>query len=231
MDPSLFRATLEHAGPAALGISFLAGLAFSINPVALAAIPVSMAYVTKARQARQACSFGVMFILGMLLTHGLLGLIAGLGGAWVEHLLGRQWGLFLGPLLILMGLLWPGWIRLPLPALALRARRPKGLWGAFALGIPFSVAVCPFCTPALAVLIGVAAASGSPWLGVGLLLAFAFGRAIPVAVGAWSLGWLQNLQRLDVYRRLFEAAGGITLILFGVYLLNGYYAWVPALAV
>lgn len=231
MDPALFREALEQAGPAALGISLLSGLAFSVNPVALAAIPVSMAYVTKARRVSQAWSFGFMFILGMLFIQGILGLIAGLGGAWVENLLGRQWGLFLGPLLILLGLLWPGWIRLPLPVLALRARRPQGPWGAFALGIPFAVAVCPFCTPALAVLIGVAAASGSPITGTALLLAFAAGRAIPVAIGACSLGWFQNLRRFDAYRRLFEAAGGVTLILFGIYLLNGYYAWVPALAV
>ena len=112
-----------------LGIGFLAGLVFSVNPVAVAAIPVSLAYVTKARTRPQAALFGAMFIVGMVLTHALLGLIAGLGGRWVEGLFGRGWGLVLGPLLIVLGLLWAGWLRMPLPALALRARRPSGPWG------------------------------------------------------------------------------------------------------
>jgi hypothetical protein len=76
---------------------------------------------------------------------------ASLGGSWVQKLLGREWGLVLGPLLIVLGLVWPGWIRLPLPALSFRAQRAATAWGAFALGVPFSIAVCPFCTPALAV--------------------------------------------------------------------------------
>lgn len=230
MNADVFHVALEHAGTAALGLSFAAGLAFSFNPVALAIIPVSMAYVTKARTPRQAVLFGSMFIAGMLAIHVVLGAIAGFGGAWIAYLLGRQWGLVLGPLLILMGLIWPGWVRIPLPALALRARRPSGPVGAFALGIVFSVAICPFCTPALVVLIGAAAASASVWKGMALLLAFAIGRAIPVAAGAISIGWMQGTSRFERYRRGFEAVAGLTLIVFGLYLLNAYFFWIPSLA-
>ena len=230
MDPDALRQAVEHAGFAAAGIGFLAGLVFSFNPVAMAAIPVSLAYVTKARKKRQAVLFGAMFILGMIVTHGLLGLIAGLGGRWVESLVGRGWGLLLGPLLILLGLMWPGWVRIPLPALGFRAKRPTGVWGAFLLGVPFSIAVCPVCTPALVVLLGVTAGLGSPWVGVVLLLAFALGRAIPVALGAVALGWLENLRGLAGYRRVFEIAGGLTLIASGLYMLNAYFFWIPGLA-
>lgn len=52
----------------------------------------------------------------------------------------------------------------------------RGPGGAIALGVPFSVAICPFCTPALIVLLGVAASIGSPLFGTTLLLAFALGR-------------------------------------------------------
>lgn len=230
MDADALRQAVEHAGVAAGGIGFLAGLVFSFNPVAMAAIPVSLAYVTKAREKRQAIVFGTMFIVGMIVTHGLLGLIAGLGGHWVEALVGRGWGLFLGPLLIVLGLMWPGWVRLPLPALALRAKRPTGLWGAFLLGVPFSIAVCPVCTPALVVLLGVAAGIASPLFGTVLLLAFALGRAVPVAIGAVALGWLENLHGLAAYRRVFEIAGGLTLIVSGLYMLNAYFFWIPVLA-
>lgn len=230
MDPDTLRQAVEHAGFAAAGVAFLAGLVFSFNPVAMAAIPVSLAYVTKARATRQALFFGAMFVLGMIVTHALLGFIAGFGGLWVEKLVGRGWGLVLGPLLILLGFAWPGWIRLPIAAFAFRARRPSGLWGAFLLGIPFSIAVCPACTPALVVLLGVVAGLGSPWIGVMLLLAFALGRAIPLALGAWSIGWLENLQGLTAYRRVFEIAGGLMLIASGLYFLNAYFFWIPFMA-
>ena len=230
MEIDALRQAVESAGIAAFGVSFIAGLAFSLNPVAIAAIPVSLAYVTKARESRQAVLFGAMFILGMIVTHALLGLIAGLGGSWVEALVGREWGLVLGPFLILLGLMWPGWVRLPLPAFALRARRPSGPWGAFLLGIAFSVAVCPVCTPALVVLLGVAAGLGSPIIGLTILTAFALGRAVPVAVGAWSIGRLEHMQAFDGYRAIFETVGGLTLIASGVYMLNAYFFWIPSLA-
>lgn len=231
MEPDALRTAVEQAGIAAIGVGFLTGLAFSFNPVALASIPVSLAYVTKARERQQAILFGAMFILGMLVTHAALGFVAGLGGLWVASLIGRQWGVVLGPLLIVLGLMWAGWVRLPLPAFAFRAKRPTALWGAFLLGAVFSIAVCPFCTPALLVLLGATAGLGSPWVGATLLLAFAVGRALPVALGAMSISWLENLRGLATYRRAFEIFGGVTLIASGLYMLNAYFFWVPALAI
>ncbi len=230
MDIDTLRSTLEQATLGSLTIGFTTGLFFSFNPVALAAIPVSLAYVTKAQEPKRALLYGTMFVFGMLVTHVLLGLVAALGGAWVERLLGRQWGLVLGPLLILMGLIWPGWIRLPIPQIPVRARPAASMWGAFALGVPFSVAICPFCTPALVVLLGVAASIGSPLFGVLLLLAFAVGRTVPVVLGAWGIGWLESLKRLSRWQRTFEITGGVVLILSGLYMLNAYFFVIPELA-
>ena len=151
MDAEALRQAVAQASFGALWVGFVTGFVFSFNPVALAAIPVSLAYVTTSRTPRQATLYGGLFVLGMILTHVALGLAASLGGGWVQHLLGRAWGVVLGPLLIVLGLIWPGWLRLPLPALKLRAKPVTGAWGAFALGVPFSVAICPFCTPALIV--------------------------------------------------------------------------------
>ncbi len=231
MDAEALRQAIEQAGFAAAGVAFLAGLAFSFNPVALASIPVSLAYVTRGRDKGQALLFGAMFILGMILTHVVLGFIAGLGGKWAAEVMGRGWGLFLGPLLIVLGLVWAGWLRIPVPSFGFRASRPTAAWGAFLLGIPFAIAICPFCTPALAVLLGVTAAIGSVVLGVVLLLAFALGRAVPVAIGAFAVGWLENLTSLARYRRGFEIAGGLILIVMGLYMLNAVLIWIPELAI
>ena len=230
MDLSTLRATLEQASLASLGVGFAAGFIFSFNPVALAAIPVSLAYVTKAHAPRRALYFGGMFILGLIVTHVLMGFIAGLGGQWVQYLMGREWGLVLGPLLILLGLMWPGWIKLPIPAITLRAKRATNGWGAFLLGIPFSVAICPFCTPVLVILLGVATGIGSPLFGATLLLAFALGRSMPILLGALAMGWLEKLTPLRHSQKSFEMIGTLLLILSGLYMLNAYFFIIPAWA-
>src|SRR3546814_11992013 len=105
----------------------------------MAAIPVSLAYVTKARTSRQAFVFAAMFILGMIVIHVVLGLVAGFGGLGVQKLLDRKWGVLIGPVLIVLGLMWPGWLRIPLPAFAFTVTRQHSSLGAFLLGIPFSI--------------------------------------------------------------------------------------------
>ncbi len=230
MDIESVRHILEQANLASLGVGFLLGFLFSFNPVALASIPVSLAYVTKAHEPRKAALFAGMFILGMVITQAVLGLIAGLGGQWVEKILGRQWGLVLGPLLIVLGLMWPGWLKLPLPSIAMRARRVDSGWGAFALGVPFSVAICPVCTPALVILLGLVAGIGSPVFGLSLLLSFALGRAVPIILGAVAVGWLESLSVLKKYQKVFEMIGGVLLILSGLYMLNAYLFFIPELA-
>ena len=230
MDIEVVRNTLEQASLASLGIGLAIGFFFSFNPVALAVIPVSLAYLTKAQAPRRAVLLGSMFVVGIIATHTLLGLVVGLGGSWIQHLIGRQWGLVLGPVAIVMGLAWPGWIRLPIPQIPIRARRTASSWGAVALGASFSVAVCPACTPALVILLGIAAGVGSPLFGVLLLLAFAVGRAVPVVLGASAMGWLEGRAGLRRSRQVLEIAGGLVLILSGLYMLNAYFFLVPGLA-
>ncbi len=222
LDRQYLEATFQNASIAGLGIAFIAGFIFSFNPVSFASIPVVLAYVTRAHEKKQALSLGSAFILGLVLTHVALGVSAALGGDWVKGVMGRQWGLFLGPVLIILGLMWPGWLKLRLPWLSMRGKKVTGHWGAFLLAIPFSVAICPFCAPALLVALTASAAVGSVVFGALLLLAFALGRSIPILLGAWSMGWLESLQVVGKHHRGFEITGGIVLILSGLYLLNEY---------
>jgi cytochrome c-type biogenesis protein len=231
VDIEQLRAVAEQASLASLAIGFTTGFLLSFNPVALAAIPVSLAYVTKSHEQRVAFHYAAAFVLGMLLVHIALGAVAALGGLWVQKVLGRYWGLILGPLLIVLGLAWPGWIRVRIPQIALRARRATTVWGAGALGAAFAVAVCPVCTPTLVVLLGGAAGVGSITFGVLLLLAFALGRALPILLGGWAVGALEAMKPLARHQRAFEVIGGIVLVLTGLYMLNAFFLVIPELAV
>ncbi len=223
MDIESLRLALTQASSAGLALGFAAGFIFSFNPVAIAAIPVTLAYVTKAHEPRRAVRLGLAFIAGMVVTHVVLGVGAALGGGWVKKVMGREWGLVLGPLLIVLGLMWPGWLKLRLPWFSMRGARVAGVWGAFVLGIPFSVAICPFCTPALLVMLTAAAGIGSVAFGFLLLLAFALGRSVPIILGAWAVGWLESLKVLTHWQKAFEIVGALTLIGSGAYLINEYF--------
>jgi len=218
-----FKQVLTEASWAGIGLAFVAGFVFSFNPVSFASIPVVLAYVTKAHEERRALFMGSAFVGGMIMTHITLGVAAALGGEWVQGIMGRQWGLLLGPLLIIMGLMWSGWLSIRLPWIGMKAKPVTGLWGAFLLGIPFTVAVCPFCTPALLVALTASAAIGSVSFGFALLLAFALGRSVPVILGVWGMGWFESLKILSRYQKILEIVAGITLIMTGLYLLNEYF--------
>lgn len=223
MDIEFLRSALSEPTWFGLGVGFAAGLVFSFNTVAVAAIPVTLAYVTKAHAPRRALVLGSAFIAGLLVTHAVLGVAAALGGEWVKNVMGREWGLVLGPILIALGLLWPGWLKLRLPWFSVRGKIVSGPGGAFVLAIPFSVAICPFCTPALLVMLTSAAAIGSVSFGFALLLAFALGRSVPIVLGAWAVGWLESLKVFTRWQKAFEIAGGLALIGSGVYLINEYF--------
>lgn len=80
------------------------------------------------------------------------------------------------------------------------------------------------------ILLGVATGIGSPLFGATLLLAFALGRAVPIMLGAWALGWLEGLKPLQHAQKSFEIIGALLLILSGLYLLNAYFFFIPDLA-
>ncbi len=218
---------LQKPSLTGLALGFLTGLVFSFNPVSFTSIPVMLAYVTKARAKRHALLLGVAFVSGMILTHIVLGVTTAAGGEWIQRIMGRFWGLVLGPVLILLGLVWPGWLKIRLPWFGLKGRRVTGFWSAFLLGIPFSIAVCPFCSPALLVMLTASASIGSISFGFFLLLAFALGRSVPIIIGAWSVGWLESLQLFTGKQKWIELFAGIVLILSGLYLLNQYFFVIP----
>jgi len=62
------------------------------------------------------------------------------------------------------------------------------------------------------------------------VLAFGVGRAIPVVLGASAMGWLEGRAGWTRCERGLQIAGGLVLILSGLYLLNAYFFFVPGLA-
>jgi len=215
---------LMHQGDLlGLGAAFITGFLFSFNPASFITIPVVLAYVTKARSLFEAVKFSGAFISGMIITHVSLGVVAAYSGGFANDLLGRHWYLLLGPLLILFGFIWAGWIKFTIPWFSMKGQRVATMWSAFLLGIPFTVGVCPVCSPGLLIALSASAAVGSMSYGALLLLMFGVGRTLPVLVGALSIGYLESLKSFSRWQHYLEKFGGISLIMIGFYLLNEYF--------
>jgi cytochrome c-type biogenesis protein len=222
-----YLGSVQQAGLAGLVTALAAGFLFSFNPVSFASIPITIAYVTKARAFGEALYMGSAFVLGMVITHVTLGVGAALGGEWITGIMGRQWGLVLGPVLIFLGIIWTGWVNFTIPWFSVRGHKAVTFWGAFLMGIPFTIGVCPACSPGLWVTLTASAGIGSPYYGAGLLLFFAIGRSVPIIAGATSMGWLESMRKLSNYQRPMETVGGLILIVLGIYLLNETLLWFP----
>jgi cytochrome c-type biogenesis protein len=146
-------------------------------------------------------------------------------------LAGRQWGLLLGPVLIILGhVAWLGSCAFAVVRAARKA--PNNDLGRICSGSRFfrppfarfvrrrlsSCSAQPprsrrlFLAPCCCLL--------SPWTAPSRL---------PLARGR--PGWLENLSILSKYQKGFEIAGAVTLIASGLYMLNAYYFWIPSLAI
>lgn len=202
MDIDALRQATAQAGLGALWIGLVTDFVFSFNPVALAAIPRctrlrhEIAYTAPSRAVRRAVRTGH--------DHDSRGTGTGRRTGWLVGAASTRSRMGFGarPPVDCLG---PDLARMVAVASAgistARQARNRSLGRICAGGgIPFSVAICPFCTPALVILLGVAASAGSPLFGMTLLLAFALGRALPIMLGAVALGsglWNRNLGNLD----------------------------------
>ena len=214
---------MQQANLIGLGAALVTGFLFSFNPASFATVPVVLAYVTKARALKEAVLLGGGFIAGMITTHVVLGVGAAIGGDWISSFLDRRWNVLLGVVLIVLGLVWAGWLKVPMPWFSVKGQRVATVWGAFLLGIPFTVGICPVCSPWLWIALSASAAVSSVLYGALLLLVFAVGRTVPVLIGAVSVGYLESLKPLSAWHRWFEVIGGTTMIFVGLYLLNEYF--------
>ncbi|WP_243030270.1 cytochrome c biogenesis CcdA family protein [Thermus altitudinis] len=200
-----------------LAAAFFAGVLSFLSPCVLPLVPTYLVYLGGERG--RPLFNALFFVLGFGAVFFLLGLpFTLLGGLLFEHrqTLARVGGV----VLILFGLymlgLRPRW------GVSLRyegeTARPVG---ALLLGATLALGWTPCIGPILGAILTLTAVGG----GVGLLLAYILGLAVPfllVALFAERIkGWLRKAGRLSHYVELFA---GVVLLLVGLLLLTGTYS-------
>ena len=206
------------------------GILTSISPCPLATNIAAISYLGKQVQNTKAVlANGFLYTIGRTATYVVLAAIAVTSILSVPELsffLQRNMGKLMGPILIVVGLVLIGVVRLPAFGLAIgekiqeRAQR-GGVWGAGALGMLFALSFCPtsaalFFGSLIPLAIQWKSAVTLPtFYGVGTALpVFAF--AVLIAAGAKSVASaFQRLSAVEVWARKIT---GLVFVAVGIYL-------------
>jgi cytochrome c-type biogenesis protein len=220
---------------AGLAIAFTAGLLSFLSPCVLPLIPSYVTFITgmsldeltageRSATRRAVLVHGVLFVLGFTLVFVILGASATFLGSlfayasrWVERIGGI--------LLVVFGLYLLGLLRVPGAAREWRVHlsdKPLGYLGTVAVGITFGAGWTPCIGPVLGGILTLAATRGSVADGIGLLLVYSLGLAIPFLLAALLLErFLGSVRRIGPWLPWVSRASGAMLLVVGVLLLTG----------
>lgn len=194
----------------ALGGVFLLGLQTSISPCPLATNIAAISYIARgSEKTSRVIVSGLLYTLGRTIAYLLLAILIlstlFAGGESIMLFLQTQIHGYLGPILILIGLMLLGWLSLNLGGLS-GVRMQKiadtfGIWSAFPLGALFAMAFCPTSVATFLATLTLASQFQS---NVIFPVVFGMGTAVPVLIFAGVIAL--NVQMLG---KVFSVIGNI----------------------
>jgi cytochrome c-type biogenesis protein len=167
--------------------------------------------------------FGIVFM-----TLGLVATAAGsaIAGAlpWINRIGGA--------LMIALGLLLLGVLRVPALARDLRPRlgsRPAGAVGSLAVGVAFGAGWTPCIGPVLGAVLLYASLESTMLHGTLLLATYALGLGIPFVVASVGLTWFMTVsERVRRWLAPLQALAGTVLVVIGFMMVTGRFASMTA---
>lgn len=227
------------SGTAPLGpvIAFAAGLLSFLSPCVLPLIPSYLTFITgmsldEARRSRRITLLhAVLFIVGFTLIFLALGATASVVGRVL--LAARVWIARIGGvLIILFGLHLMGVFALAPLGRERRvhlASKPVGYLGTVLVGIAFGAGWTPCIGPILGSILIYTSTAADLHRGLGLLLAYSLGLAVPFLLAAVAIdGFLATFARLRPAIQWMSRAGGALLVVIGALMLTSYFSRLTA---
>jgi cytochrome c-type biogenesis protein len=218
--------------------AFAAGLLSFLSPCVLPLVPpylcflagVSIGELTgsdgrlTSQQSRRIVVMAAMFVAGFTTVFVALGATASAIGSWITAYFDIL-AMVAGALILLMGLHFLGWLRIPLLYREARFQasgRPAGLLGAYLIGLAFAFGWTPCVGPVLATVLMVAGAEGTAMRGAALLTAYALGIGLPFLLAAVFAGpFLNLLGRFRRHMPVIEKTMGAALVVTGLLFMTG----------
>lgn len=213
--------------------AFLLGLMTAISPCPLATNIAAIGYISRDLQSKRKVFLnGVYYTLGRAISYTLLGIILililkqGSSIFKIQKAVGTYGELFIGPLLILIGIFMLGLIPLNFSLFGRLSSKVEekanggSSWGALMMGIFFALAFCPYS--GVLFFGGLIPLAVSSTAGYTLPLFFAIATGLPVIVFAFVLafsitgiGSLYN--KVKTFEFWFRRVVAVLFILIGIY--------------
>lgn len=203
------------------------GLLTAISPCPMATNITAIGFIGKDLANRNRVFYnGLIYTLGRTVSYTLLALILFFGADQLRISgVFQQYGeKIIGPLLIIIGILMLGIIKLNFPALnklseRFQNRRRFNYWDVFLLGVIFALAFCPYSGVLYFGMLIPLTVSTS---GLHLPVVFAVATGIPVILFAWviayTLSGMGNLyNRIKSFEFWFRKAVAVLFLGIGVY--------------
>lgn len=180
--------------------ALILGLMMAISPCPLATNISAIGYISKDLSSRRRIFLnGLLYTLGRTISYTVLGIILiiilnqGASIFRIQRAIGTYGEMFIGPLLILIGVFMMGWINLNFSLggkMSEKAQAKAGngsLWGSLLLGIVFALAFCPYS--GILYFGGVIPMAAASSTGILMLVVFAIATGLPVIIFAWILAY------------------------------------------
>jgi cytochrome c-type biogenesis protein len=211
------------------GSALWLGILTSMSPCPMATNVAAISFVgRRVGNPRRVFLAGLFYTLGRSLAYLALGIVL-VGGLTsvphVSYVLQKHMNRFLGPILILVGMLLLELLQLNLPGFSVgegvqRRVEAWGVWGAGALGFVFALSFCPISAALFfGSLLPLAVKAGSS---VWLPSLYGVGTALPVfifsvLIGLGTRAISEALDRLALIERWARRATGVVFIGVGIY--------------
>lgn len=215
--------------------ALILGLMTAISPCPLATNITATAYISKnISNKRLVFLSGILYSLGRAFSYTAIGLILYFGASkfQVSRFLQQNGEKFLGPLLVILGLIMLNVIRLNFfgksgfqEKLSEKFRN-KGLLGSFLIGVIFALAFCPYSGVLyFGMLIPMTIVSAK---GLYLPIVFAFGTGLPVVLFTYLLAFTTGkigtfYTKIAKIEKVMRLVAGVVFILAGLYYISIFF--------
>ncbi len=209
--------------------AFVLGLMTAISPCPLATNITATAYISKNIASKKKVFIsGLLYSFGRAFSYTTIGLILFLGASkfHIALFFNQNGEKYLGPLLILIGLVMLNVIKLNFLGKSnfqeklSEKFKDKGLLGSFLIGVVFALAFCPYSGALFfGVLIPMTIASAD---GLYLPIVFAIGTGLPVILFTYLLAFTAGkvglfYNRITQIEKVMRSVAGVVFILTGMY--------------
>ncbi|MDX2245024.1 MAG: cytochrome c biogenesis protein CcdA [Leptolyngbyaceae cyanobacterium bins.302] len=222
-----------------VGLAFLGGLVASISPCILSLLPVNLTYIgtREINSRRDAVIKASAFVLGVVTVLSLLGVFSAFAGFVFVQYRG-YFHLFVGTVIVLMGLSLAGIFTLPLPQNSwlkvsrdeTRSPQSESSWSMlrtcaiepFIVGLTFALVSSPCTSPVMISVLAAGAATGSQLQSALAMVSYALGYTAIIFLASLFTGLAKQTRGLLLHSQVIVRVASIALLLVGAfYLING----------